>query len=476
MPAPQSIEPAITVRPEHENVAELLARSRSKRFGSPQIDKLGALERNARTQNILISVTSKDEKQCHEARQKLIEQGQRTGLSKEKSTLEADAEIISGRSLSAAIKTGKTDDIGKILKSYESGASAKDILDQMQKWGYSSFVKSELARLASYKSTELKQQMALFEISESRTDAAQYAREFALSLRELTRYAPESYKDEFERYAGMFNEISSMGKEVKADSGIGNELKKTTLEITKNLDGLLSRVVAESNLAIESTVRDGSKTREDSKTARRMKVTDVSHSEFVKIKPKLRDTARFDGRAELKENKLKLGRKEESETLLGQSGGFKGRKGPEETVAGQRGGMNGRKEFREELDGQIGGIKGRKEESETVAGQRGGFKGKEEEPEIVKGQIGGFKGTKEDEEVITGQKGGLKGRRESEEEIKGQRGGFKGKEEPREDVVGQRGGFKGKREPKEDVKGKDDKQIAKLLREQAKRIKELAER
>ena len=237
-----------------------------------------------------------------------------------------DLHLSAGASTQKLIAEKQTDKALELNQGIGSGKfkSADDIFAQMSAWGYTSFVKTELARLAAYKATELKQQMALFEVSNERTDAAQYAREFALSLRELTRYVPES-KDEFERYAGMFNEIAALGKEVKMDGTVGAEIKKTALDITKNLDRLLGSVVAESNKTIEATVKDTAKLGRHKLTA-----TELPK---IKIKPEPSAVTRFDGRAEQKENErepkredTKLGTREETETVFEPHGtdGFDG--------------------------------------------------------------------------------------------------------------------------------------------------------
>ena len=232
----------------------------------------------------------------------------------------------SGGAVTSAIQKGDSATADRLMDNIASGKikSSDDVLSFMSSLGYTSFVKTELARLAAYKATELKQQMALFEVSNERTDAAQYAREFALSLRELTRYVPES-KDEFERYAGMFNEIAALGKEVKMDGTVGAEIKKTALDITKNLDRLLGSVVAESNKTIEATVKDTAKLGRHKLTA-----TELPK---IKIKPEPSAVTRFDGRAEQKENErepkredTKLGTREETETVFEPHGtdGFDG--------------------------------------------------------------------------------------------------------------------------------------------------------
>ncbi|MBI5229437.1 hypothetical protein HY991_04960 [Candidatus Micrarchaeota archaeon] len=178
-----------------------------------------------------------------------------------------------GASTQHLLAQGRSDQALELNRGIGSGKfkSADDIFAQMQKWGYSSFVQQERARLAAYQASDLQAQI---ENIQQRADItgvqAAQMREFAEQLLKLglltdndTADALKRYSEQLSDYAKQLDGESTRDSERGTrDSGLETEKTdggtivakiKTTL---KEANKTLSRVVSDADKEIE-TVSSG---------------------------------------------------------------------------------------------------------------------------------------------------------------------------------------------------------------------------
>jgi len=99
-------------------------------------------------------VRGEERSEALDAACRMIDQGIKTGMTREASLRETLSEITAGKSMLKVRESGREDRLNSILKMYEDGASADQILIQMREWGYTDFVSiagkmNALIRMAS---------------------------------------------------------------------------------------------------------------------------------------------------------------------------------------------------------------------------------------------------------------------------------------------------------------------------------------
>jgi len=211
-----------------------------------------------------------------------------------------------GSSTQHLIAKGENDKALDLNRGIGSGKfkSADDIFAQMQKWGYSSFVQQERARLTLYEAELVQNQIENIQQRAGMGLQVTEIRAFAQQLNELSKQlsGDSDYADSLKRDSSQLSECAermdgdgsersfSKGKAKETDGGIvavGTEIK-TTLENAKET---LSSVVADANKAMERIASESGRVRlkENLSELPEVKITKVPRPDG--IKPKIQKPA-----------------------------------------------------------------------------------------------------------------------------------------------------------------------------------------